>query len=149
MRTRELHWIEMENRSPCNPDTTSSSSTSGPRSFSYNTNVESFRPIQQRGKIVIVWIKLDVFSVVFYCINPRLPLFLSFVVAQVYSPSLNYIPTAPMTDLSIVEPSSSSNIFNYDTPPPSYDQVYNQASRGSKSLHNVPTDSTSKFHELK
>ena len=80
--------------------------------------------------------------------NPRLPLFLSFVVAQVYFLSVNYIPTAPMTDLSIVEPSSSSNIFNYDTPPPSYDQVYNKASRGSKSLHHVPTDSTSKFDEL-
>ena len=147
MRTRPQHWIEMDNRSSCNPDTTSSSSTSDPQTFSYNTNVESFRPIPHRGKIVMVEIGLNVFSIcgIQYCISPRFPPFLSFVVAQVYSSPQNYLPTAPMTDFSTVNPSSSSNIFNYDTPPPSYDQVCNQTSRGRKSLHHEPTDSKSKF----
>ena len=79
----------------------------------------------------------------------QIPTLSSFVVAEVYSPSLNHIPTAPMTDFSTVHPSSSSNIFNYDTPPPSYDQLYNQARRESKSLQHVPSDSMSKFDELK
>ena len=81
------------------------------------------------------------FSIVYY--------FLSFVVAQICPPSQKYLPTAPMTDLSTHSPPSTSTTFNYDTPPPTYDEVRNQAGRGSEPSKHVPHHSTGKFDQLK
>ena len=81
------------------------------------------------------------FSIVYY--------FLSFIVAQIRPPSQKYFPTAPMTNLSTHSPPSISTTFNYDTPPPSYDEVRNQAGRGSEPSKHVPHHSTGKFDQLK
>ena len=65
-RTRELQWIEMEERSLGKPENTRSSSSSNHqnvRSIRRNkTTVQSFRPNQHRGKFLMILIGLDVLT---------------------------------------------------------------------------------------
>ena len=142
----------MEERSLGKPENTRSSSSSNHqnvRSIRRNkTTVQSFRPNQHRGKFLMILIGLDVFTLLIKY-NVEFPLFLSFVVAQICPPSQNYFPTAPITDLSTPGPPSTTQAFNYDTPPPSYDGVRNQVPRGNKSSQYVPTHSTSKLDQLR
>ena len=151
-RTRELQWIEMEERSLGKPENTRSSSSSNRQTLGYirrnKTSVQSFRPNQHRGKFLMILIGLDVFNLLIKY-NVEFPLFLSFVVAQICPPSQNYFPTAQMTDLSTPSPPSTTQAFNHDTPTPSYDGVRNQVPRGNKSSQNIPTHSTSKFDQLR
>ena len=141
----------MEERSLGTPENTRRSSSSNRqtlRSIRRNkTSVQSFRPNQHRGKFLMILIELDVFYLIKYYV--KFPLFLSFVVAQICPPSQNYFPTAPMTDLSTPSPPSTTQEFNYDTPPPNYDGARNQVPRGNKSSQYVPTHSTSKFDQLR
>ena len=144
----------MEERSLGKPENTRSSSSSNRqtlRSIRRNkTSVQSFRPNQHRGKFLMILIGLDVFYMIYLIKhNVEFPLFLSFLVAQICPSSQNHLPTAPMTDLSTHSPPSTSITFNYDTPPPSYDEVRNQDGRGSEPSKHVPHHSTGKFDQLK
>ena len=71
------------------------------------------------------------------------------VVAQFIAPPENDLPAANMTDYSTDIESTSPDIFNYDTPPPSYDQVI-RARGGSNpsNIHLVQIDSRSKFGKI-
>ena len=54
-----------------------------------------------------------------------------------------------MTDFSIDIESTSPDIFNYDTPPPSYDQVIRARGESNPSnIHRVQIDSISKFGKI-
>ena len=72
-----------------------------------------------------------------------------FVVAQFIAPPENDLPAANMTDFSIDIESTSPDIFNYDTPPPSYDQVIRARGESNPSnIHRVQIDSISKFGKI-
>ena len=132
---------------PYSPSISGNSSTYHNQAISYNTKEQVIRPIQYKGNFVLLqrqstcFSQYTPFSIVYY--------FLSFVVAQIRPPSQKYLPTAPMTDLSTHSTPSTSTTFNYDTPPPSYDEVRSQACRGSEPLEHVPHHSTGKFDQLK
>ena len=85
-----------------------------------------------------------------YCItSPTYILLLIFVVAQFIAPPENDLPAANMTDFSIDIESTSPDIFNYDTPPPSYDQVIRARGESNPSnIHRVQIDSISKFGKI-
>ena len=143
----------MEQRSLGKPEKTRSSSLSNRqklRSIQRNkTSVQSFRPNHHIGKKFNDMNRVRCVLIYLIKYNVEFSLFFSFAVAQICPPSQNYIPIAPITDLSAHIPSSPPKTFNYDTPPPSYDTVRNQVHRGTESSQYVPTHSTSKFDQLR
>ena len=152
-RERNIYSIhspcaEIGHRSPYSPKTSGNSSGYHRQPLSYNTNEQATRTIQHGGNFLLLKGKSTrfaypwtPFSIVYY--------FLCFVVAQICPPSQKYLPTAPITDLSAHSPPSTSTTINYDTPPPSYDEVRNQAYRGSEPSRQVPNHSTGKFDQSK